>query len=107
VAPADSVRTDQSDDLLVVEAAESGISIISKEKKVPVPHTVKDVPDMRSALSGIRETAIWGDILSEAINAPWPPWDFGSSHLLDGSDTSKGPQVTVADPRELDLYLLQ
>ena len=60
---------------------------------------------MRSALGGVREATVWGSIFGEAINTPWPPWDFGSSHLLDGSDTSKGPQVTVADPRELSLDL--
>ena len=60
---------------------------------------------MRSALGGVREATVRGSIFGEAINTSWPPWDLGSSHLLDGSDTSKGPQVTVADPRELGLDL--
>ena len=72
-----------------------------------IPHTVENIPDMWSALGGVGETAIRGGVLGEAIDTSWPPWDLGSSHLLDGSNTSKSPQVTVTDPRELDLDLLQ
>lgn len=79
----------------------------SEGRKGAVPHTAEDVPDMRSALAGVRETAVRGGIFGKTINTSWPPWDLGSSHLLDGSNTTKGPQVTVADPRELRLDLLQ
>ena len=81
--------------------------MFSAGRKGAIPHTVEDIPDMRSALGGVGETTIRGGILGEAIDTSWPPWDLGPSHLLDGSNTSKGPQVTVADPRELDLDLLQ
>ena len=62
---------------------------------------------MRSAQSSVREASVRGGIFGEAINPSWPPWDFGSSHLLDGGNTSKSPQVTVTDPRELGLDFLQ
>ena len=62
---------------------------------------------MRSALGGVREASVRGSILGEAVNPSWPPWDFGSSHLLDGGNTSKSPQVTVTDPWELSLDFLQ
>jgi len=104
VAPTDCVCTDQRDNLLVVEAGESTISMTKAEERVEtIPHTVKDVSDMRSALGGIGKAAIRGGVLGESVDSSRPPRDFGSGHLLDGSNASKSPQVSVADPGEFSL----
>ena len=79
----------------------------SEREEGVIPHTVEDVPDMRSTLGSIRKASIWSGVLSETIDTSWPPGDFRSSHLLDGSNAGKSPQVTVADPWELGLDLLQ
>ena len=42
----------------------------------------------------------------EPVDPSGPPWDNGSTRLLDGTDTAKGPEITVRDPRELLLNLL-
>ena len=109
VAPADSVRTDQGDDFLVSKATEGVISTTKRcsRKESVLPHTVEDIPDVRSALGSIGKAAIRGSIRGEAIDTSWPPRDFRSSHLLNGGNTTKGPQVTVADPGEFGLDLLQ
>ena len=107
MAATDGVRTDQCDDLLVVETGESLISATRAEgMKDTIPHAVKDVSDMRSALGSIGKAAIRSGVLGEAVDSSRPPRDFGSGHLLDCSDTSKGPQVSVTNPGELNLDLL-
>lgn len=109
VAPANSMRTHQSNDLLVAQARQDVISTIKGilEEDGTVPHTVEDIPDMRGALRGVGESAIWSSVLSKAINASWPPRNLGSTHFLNSGDTTESPQVTVADPRKLGLNLLQ
>ena len=107
MAPTDSVRTDQSDNLLVIEAGESRVSTTKAEwGKDIIPHAVKDVSDMRSALGSIGKAAVRSGVLGETVDSSRPPRNFGSGHLLYGSNTSKGPQVSVANPGELGLDLL-
>jgi hypothetical protein len=40
------------------------------------------------------------------VDPTGPPGNDGAGGLLDGTDTTKGPQVTVRDPGELLLDLL-
>jgi hypothetical protein len=83
VATTESVSTAQSNNLLIVEA-----------------HAAKDVSEMLLFLGSIWETAIWcahGDI---TVDTAWAPWDDGPLHLLNSSDTTKGPEIGVGDPRK-------
>jgi len=70
------------------------------------PHAVEDVSQVVSSLSRVWQTTVWSGVDSKTVNATRAPGDVGASHLLDGGNTSKSPQVTVADPRELLLDLL-
>jgi hypothetical protein len=58
------------------------------------------------ALRGVRETAIRGRVLSITIDAARAPWDLRASHLLNGSNTTKSPEITIRDPWELLLNAL-
>lgn len=89
VAASKSVSTGKSNNLLVVEA-----------------HTVEDVTEVVLALRGVGETAIGGLVDLETVNTSWAPGDDGAASLLDGTDTTKSPQVTVRDPGELLLDTL-
>jgi hypothetical protein len=84
VATAEGVGASEGDDLLVVET-----------------HAVKDIAQVLGALGGIRQTAIrsaGGDV---SVSAARSPRDGRTLHLLNGSNTGKGPEIRVGDPREL------
>jgi hypothetical protein len=87
VAAAESVGTGESDDFLVVEA-----------------HTVEDGAEMLLLLGSIRETAVGSAVRNITVVAAGSPGDLGALHLLDGSNTSKSPEVRVGDPGELLLH---
>jgi len=84
VAAAESVSTRESDDLLVVEA-----------------HAVEDGAEVLLLLGSVRETTVGSAVRDVAVIAAGSPGDLGALHLLDGSNTSEGPEVGVGDPGEL------
>lgn len=59
------------------------------------------VANVVSTLGGIREAAVGRALSGEAVNTARAPGNLGATELLDGSDTSQGPEVAVRDPREL------
>ena len=86
VRAAQSMSTNQSDNLLVVEA-----------------HAVEDIADVAVALGAVRETPVRcaaGDIL---VLAAGSPGDGGAAEFLDCGDAGEGPEVGVGDPRKLGL----
>lgn len=86
VRAAQSVSTNQSNNLLVVEA-----------------HAVEHVADVTVALGTVGETPVrraGGDVL---VLAAGSPGDGGAAEFLDCGDTGQGPEVGVGDPWELGL----
>ena len=59
------------------------------------------VANVVSTLGSIREAAVGRALSGEAVNTARAPGNLGATELLDGSDTSQGPEVAVRDPREL------
>lgn len=84
VAAAESVGTRESDDLLVVEA-----------------HAVEDGAEVLLLLGSVRETTVGSAVRDVTVVAAGSPGDLGALHLLDGGNTSKGPEIGVGDPGEL------
>lgn len=84
VAAAESVGTGESDDLLIVEA-----------------HTVEDGAKVLLLLGSVGETAVGSAVRDITVVTAGSPGNLGALHLLDGSDTSKSPEVRVGDPGEL------
>jgi hypothetical protein len=84
VAAAESVGTGESDDLLVIEA-----------------HAVEDGTKMLLLLRSVGETAVGGAVRDVTVVTAGSPGDLGALHLLDSSNTSKNPEIGVADPGEL------
>jgi hypothetical protein len=79
------VSTGKSDNLLIIET-----------------HSVEDESKVVLSLSGIRKSTIGQSIVVlETVNSSRSPRDLGSTTLLDGANTTKGPEITVGDPREL------
>ena len=62
------------------------------------------VAEMVRTLSGIRETAVGSDLSCEAVNPSRPPRNLRATHLLHSGDASKGPEISIRNPRELLLH---
>jgi hypothetical protein len=78
------VSTGKSDNLLIIET-----------------HSVEDESKVVLSLSGIWKSTIGQSIVVlETVNSSGSPGDLGSTALLDGANTSKGPEITVGDPGE-------
>lgn len=96
------MSSDECYDLLIVEAhavknlSTTAIKRASKKKIDKRPST--DVSNVLRALRSIRETTIRSGIGSESVNTTGTPGDLRASHFLDGSNTSEGPKITIADP---------
>ena len=61
---------------------------------------------MIRSLGTVGQPAIRGTVVVVTVDPTGPPGDDGTGGLLDGTDTTEGPQVTVRDPGELLLDLL-
>ncbi len=99
------------------KSVENGVDIIRYGEGKDDTHGAEVV----MSLACIRETTVRGCILGKAIYATRAPWDLGSAHFLfvdelleipskletdlDGSDTTESPEVAIAYPLELFLYL--
>jgi len=82
---AKSMCTGESNNILVIEANYTDSQLtdtIPSLQRRNKPHAVEDIPKMVSTLCSIRETAIWGCLSSESVNASWAPGDVRSSHFL-------------------------
>jgi len=99
------VGSAESNDFLVVETMISSVALFSTKSLNP-PHTVEDGSKVILSLAGIRESAIRSDVVLETVDPSRSPGDDGSARLLNGANTTKSPEITVRDPRELLLDLL-
>ena len=70
------------------------------------PHPVEDVSQVVLSLGGVRQPTIGSAVVVVSVDSTGPPRYDGSSRLLNGTNATKGPQVSVRDPRELLLDLL-
>lgn len=86
VGTAQSVSSDQSDHLAVIEA-----------------HAAEDITDVTVALGGVGKTAIGGTGGNVPVLTAGAPGDDGATELLNGGGTGQSPQVGVGDPGELGL----
>lgn len=84
VAATQSMRTDQSNHLLVIET-----------------HASEDSTDVLLVLRCIGQTSIRSASSNVLVLTARSPWDSRASRLLDGGDSTQSPQVRVGDPREL------
>lgn len=80
---------------------------VPRRASCDIPHAIKDVADVVSTLRGVRETTVGCALSSEAVNAARAPWDLGTTKLLDGSYTTKSPEVSIGDPGKLLLDILE
>lgn len=87
VSTAERVSAAKSDHFAVIEA-----------------HATEDGADVVLALGSIGETSIGSTGGNVTVLATGSPGNGRSLHFLDGADTGKGPEITVADPGEF-LYL--
>lgn len=82
VATADSVSTREGNDLLVVEAHLGG----------------EDPTEVVASLSGVRETALGGALLTRlSVHTAGTERHLGATHGLDGDDTRQLPEVSIRD----------
>jgi len=84
VGSAQRVGTDEGDHLAVIEA-----------------HASENSTDVLLVLGGIRKTPVRSAGRDILVLTARSPWDGRTLHLLDGADTSQGPEVRVRDPWEL------
>lgn len=84
VCTTQGVGTDEGDHLAVIEA-----------------HASENVADMLLVLGSVRETSVRGAGGEILVLTAGSPGDRRALHLLDGTDTGKGPEVGVGDPWEL------
>lgn len=92
-------------------AVSCSVSTRAKERcthNLPIveTHSVEDDSQVILGLTGIRKSTVGSHVRLETIDSSRSPRDVGSTELLNGSDSSKGPEVTVRDPGELLLDLL-
>lgn len=57
---------------------------------------VEDVTKVVSILVSVGQAAVGSAVLDVSVLATRAPWDDGSSHLLDGADTSKGLRAIIS-----------
>lgn len=66
-------------------------------------HAGEDVADVTLVLGGIRKTAVGSAGGDVPVLTAGSPGDRGATRLLDGTGTTKSPQIGVRDPGELSL----
>jgi len=67
---------------------------------------VEDHSEVILSLAGIGKSTVRSNVRRESIDSSRSPRDVRSTELLHRSDSSKGPEITIRDPRELLLDLL-
>jgi hypothetical protein len=113
VASSQSVSSRQGDDLLVVEtkvatsgSADCQTECLNGTPRLDSPHPVENVSQVVLSLGSVRQPTIGSAVVVVSVNSTGPPRYNRSSRLLDGTDTTESPQVSIRDPRELLLDLL-
>jgi hypothetical protein len=97
------VRATQSDNLLIIEAAQTlhqpqtqydksrhigtpcaqiSAAAVVNPKRLANARTFTHVSQMVGALTGIRETTVGSDVFGETVDSAWTPRHLGPGHLL-------------------------
>lgn len=107
VAAANGVSTGKRYDLLVIEphAVENLFGWRVRLGLNTETEVKTHVPEVGRTLGCIRKSPIRCGILGKPIDTSRPPGNLGSTHLLDRTNSSKCPQITIGNPVKLLLDL--
>jgi len=87
VASSKSMGTEKSNNFLIIES-----------------HTIENITNMSCSLGSVRKATIGSASRHIFIRSTWSPGNLRTTHFLQGTHSSKSPEIRIGNPRELLFY---